>query len=95
MSTLAVRIRHETYVDSVLLMKATREMNKREGVDWAAAVIGTPANRDMLISRGGDPTELAGASANDLVLAVSAETSEAAEEALTAGEAVALAAIAQ
>jgi FdrA protein len=93
MSTPTVRVRRETYVDSVLLMKATREMKKADGVDWAAAVMGTPANRDMLISRGCDANELAGTGANDLVLAVSADTGELAEGALAAGEGVALAAV--
>jgi len=73
----------DTYVDSVLLMAATRAMTESDGVEWAGAVMGTPANLEDLAARG---VPAPGARANDLVLAVVAAGSEAAAAALDAGE---------
>ena len=59
----------DCYVDSVRLLEATRTMREAPGVDWAWALMATPANLDVLAADG--LTEgLGGASANDLVLAV-------------------------
>ena len=85
MSTARVRVRPDTYVDSVLLMSGSRAMRDSDGVAWATAVMGTEANLDELRSRGFDDGELASARANDLVLAVEAGSGEEAEEALEAG----------
>ena len=58
-----------SYVDSVRLLEATRAMRESPGVDWAWALMATPANLDVLAEEG--LTEgLERASANDLVLAV-------------------------
>jgi FdrA protein len=80
----AVRTYPDTYVDSTLLMTATRRMTGAPGVEWAAAVMGTPANLDDLRAGGFD---LPPARANDLVLAVRAGTSAEADEALESGHA--------
>ena len=59
----------DCYVDSVRLLEATRAMQEAPGVDWAWALMATPANLGVLAaedSTGG----LGDVSANDLVLAV-------------------------
>ena len=40
------------YADSVQLMSATRSMREQEGVGWAAALMGTPANLEALAAEG-------------------------------------------
>ena len=59
----------DCYVDSVRLLEATRAMREAPGVDWAWALMATPANLDVLAAEGVDQ-DLGEASANDLVLAV-------------------------
>ena len=59
----------DCYIDSVRLLEATRAMRDTPGVDWAWALMATPANLEALATEG--VTEgLADAAANDLVLAV-------------------------
>ena len=59
----------DCYIDSVRLLEATRAMREVPGVDWAWALMATPANLEALATEG--VTEgLADAAANDLVLAV-------------------------
>ena len=59
----------DCYVDSVRLLEATRAMSDTPGVDWAWALMATPANLEALATEG--VTEgLDDAAANDLVLAV-------------------------
>ena len=59
----------DCYVDSVRLLEATRAMQEAPGVDWAGALMATPANLEVLAAEG--VTEgLDSATANDLVLAV-------------------------
>ena len=76
-----------TYRDSLLLMSATRAMENGDGVSWATAAMATPAAVDDLTGRGFPPGDLAGADANALVLAVSADDDQAAAEALDRGQA--------
>lgn len=83
MTEALARTLPDTYVDSVLLMAATRAMTESDGVEWAGAVMGTPANLEDLAARGVAVPE---ARANDLVLAVVAAASDAAAAALAAGE---------
>jgi len=85
MTARLVRVRPEHYVDSVLLMTATRTMLGRPGVEWATAVIGTPANLETLAGEGFEGGDLQGAGANDLVFAVRAGSEAEAESALEAG----------
>lgn len=81
------RIKPDTYVDSVLLMGATRAMRDAEGVTFAAALMGTRANLDDLVKEGFDEEALVSVGANDLVLAVEADPDQAAGGALDAAEA--------
>ncbi len=85
MSVKLVLIRHDTYVDSVLLMSISRTMREAEGSEWAAALMGTEANLEDLRSQGFED-DLASAGANDLVLAVRADSRERAEAAISAGQ---------
>ena len=43
MSVPALRVFPGTYRDSLLLLSATRAMQEAPGVDWATAVMATPA----------------------------------------------------
>jgi FdrA protein len=79
-----VRLLKDAYVDSVLQMAATRAMREVEGVEWATAAMATPANVAVMEGEGFD---LAGAGANDCVLAARAGDDEAADAALAAGDA--------
>jgi FdrA protein len=79
-----VRLLKDAYVDSVLQMAATRAMREVDGVEWATAAMATPANVAVMEGEGFD---LAGAGANDCVLAARAGDDEAAEAALAAGDA--------
>jgi FdrA protein len=77
----------DTYVDSVTQLSGTRALRGVDGVDWASAAMATPGNIDTLRAEGFTVDELAGAGANDLFIAVRAESDEAAEHAREAGEA--------
>ena len=85
MSPAACALLRDTFVDSVLLMSATRAMVEGEGVEWATAVMATPANVSALISEGVPATDLEGASANDLALAVRADSEAVASAVLDRG----------
>lgn len=67
--TARARVVADCYVDSVRLLEATRAMREAPGIDWAWALMATPANLEVL-SEEGVTEELDGAAANDLVLAV-------------------------
>lgn len=84
--TAAVKLFKDTYLDSVLQLSGTRAMSQIIGVKWAAAAMATPTNLDTLRDQGIEGPELVGARANDLFVAVVAETSEAASIALEAAE---------
>ncbi len=79
-------IHSDTYLDSVLLLAATRAMTATDGVTWATAVMATPANVEGLRGQGIDNAALDTASANDLVLAVVAADNEQGDAALRAGD---------
>jgi FdrA protein len=85
MST-AVRRYAERYVDSVLLLAATRAMREAAGVRWATAVMATPANLDALRGEGFLDDALDASTAADLVLVVRAESAGDAETALAHGD---------
>jgi FdrA protein len=89
--THRVTLFRDTYVDSVIQLSGTRAMRQVEGVDWAAAAMATPANLETLAAEGFHLAEIGGAGANDLFLAVRAESDDAAAAAQEAGEAAMLA----
>lgn len=84
--TRVVKVFPDTYLDSVLQLSGTRALSRADGVSWASAAMATTLNLDILRARGfaSVPAE---AGVNDLLLAVAAESDEAAEAALVAGEA--------
>lgn len=69
-SIFTISMYPDTYLDSVLQMSGTREMEQCEGVQWASAAMSTIANVETLISRGFPVEELTGASPGDLFIAV-------------------------
>ena len=52
---VAIKVFPDTYVDSVAQLGAIRAMREVDGVDWASAAMGTPANVEILRERGVDP----------------------------------------
>ena len=79
-----VVVLRDRYVDSVVQMSASRSMMDIDGVEWAAAAMGTPANLDTLAGRGFD-TGAVEATANDCFLAVDAASDDAIDAALEVG----------
>jgi succinyl-CoA synthetase alpha subunit len=79
-------IKRGAYYDSVTLMAVARELASLEGVTDAAVVMGTPENRGILAASSMLAPEFEGASANDLLIAVSAAGADAAAAALAAAD---------
>jgi len=75
----------DTYIDSVLLLAATRAMGSTDGITWATAVMATPANLEVLTDAGVADPLLDDASARDLVLVALGEDDDAVRRALAAG----------
>ena len=71
--TNLVRVFRDTYVDSVVQLRGMRAMREVSGVQWASAVMATPANVEALQAEGAEATELSAAGANDFCLAVRAD----------------------
>ena len=90
--TGTVRMFTGAYVDSVVALRGMRAMRDMDGVDWATALMTTPANIEALKAEGIDDPALHEATANDFVLAVRANDTDAAERALDAGQDAAFAA---
>ena len=80
-----VEVFKDRYVDSVVQMAASRAMMDVEGVEWAAAAMGTPANLDTLSGKGFDTGSFE-ATANDCFLAIDAASDDAIGTALDAGK---------
>src|SRR5438093_4203528 len=74
------------YQDSVVLMHVAAEVRALPGVRLAAALMGTPANHELLSSAGLATPDSKNATAADLVLAVDAATDAEAEAALAAAK---------
>lgn len=89
MSASGVDVHADTYLDSLLLMVATVGMDGLDGVEWAGAVMASPAGLQDLAVAGFEGGELDGLGANDLVLAVRARDEDVLAEALAAGRAAA------
>jgi succinyl-CoA synthetase alpha subunit len=69
-------VREGQYFDSVFLMRVADRMSAHPGVAQAAAVMGTPANKDLLAEAGFTCVEIGAAGANDLIVGVQAERAE-------------------
>ena len=81
-----VSLYRDTYVDSITQLAGTRALLASDGVDWAAAAMATPGNLDTLVAEGFDVAALDGCGANDLFVAVRAESDTAVAAARAAGE---------
>ena len=82
MSAIRNAVRRSTYLDSIVLMRISRQVAALPGVEEAGLVIGTPANKEILreariLGREGDKAE-----PGDLILALRAKDGVAAEAAL-------------
>jgi FdrA protein len=86
--TLAGRVRPDTFVDSVCLMQATERVRALPGVRAAALVMATDLNRRLLAEAGLLTSEAGRAGPTDLIIAVSAESAEAADAAVGRAEAL-------
>ncbi len=64
----AVVVRRNEYYDSVFLMTVSSRVAKEPGIEDAAAVMGTDANRQALAAMGFDSAQLADAGPNDLLV---------------------------
>jgi FdrA protein len=82
MSVVVNRVRRGFYADSVALMRISRSLSLLPGIEEASLMIGTPANRELLIRSGLLDGEGEGAQADDLVVAVRAIDVSAANAAL-------------
>jgi len=80
--TVRCLVRRDTYRDWVELMRVAAEIEQLPGVASAALLMGTPANRDLLAGAGLLDGEATSAGPNDLVVAVAAADTPAAEAAL-------------
>jgi FdrA protein len=70
MSARDVAIKRNRYFDSVFLMAVARRLSDQPGIDKAAAVMGSPANRAVLLEMGFAEEALKAAGPNDLVVAL-------------------------
>jgi FdrA protein len=78
-----VEVLRDTYVDSVVLMRVSRTMQGAAGVNWANALMATPANLDLLRDAGVPDDELPHATSNDLIVAALADQAEDAQRAVS------------
>lgn len=77
-------IKANNYMDSIFLMKATKEVMKVEGVKDAVVVMGSDMNKTVLADFGGLTDEVKAATPNDLIISVDSDDESAAENAATA-----------
>ena len=82
MSETFSRVLAGRYVDSVLLMRLAQRLETFDGVDQAAAMMGTDANKSTMAERGFLTEEASHTHANDLLVSVKARDAAAAQAAL-------------
>lgn len=75
-----VAIRKNRYYDSVFLMGINNRLSKTRGVTQAAVLMGTDSNKEVLARLGYQYSEMNSASANDLVVGISADSLSVIEE---------------
>lgn len=86
-ATIRTMVKPSAYQDSVALLDLARQLRGGAGILEAAALMGTPANKDLLSQSGLLTGEAARAGVNDLVIVIRAESAQAAEAGLTQAEA--------
>jgi succinyl-CoA synthetase alpha subunit len=77
-----ITVHKDSYYDSVFLMLATRGVKSLPGISNAVVAMATPMNLDLLGDMGFAAAEMAGLSANDLVVAIDAVDEPSAEAAV-------------
>src|SRR5215470_11969823 len=82
MSVIVNEVRRSTYLDSIVLMRISRQLAELPGVEEAGLVIGTPANKEILREAHILGPDGAKAEPGDLLVALRAKDSAAAEAAL-------------
>jgi FdrA protein len=82
------RVRRALYLDSVALMRLSRELSGLSGVEEAALMVGTPSNKEILDEAGLLADEGRQATAGDVIIALRAASLEAGEAALAKAEAL-------
>jgi len=84
MSVVLNEVRRATYLDSIVLMRISRQVAQLPGIEEAGLMIGTPANREILRDAGILGPQGAAAEASDLILALRASDAQAGQAALAA-----------
>jgi FdrA protein len=69
-----VTLKINQYYDSVFLMGINNRISKMNGVEQAAVLMGSPANKEVLTDLGFQDPIIASATPNDLIVAVMAES---------------------
>ncbi len=87
MSVVVNAVRPSFYMDSVALMRCSKDLAALDGIEDAALMMGTPANRQIMTDAGLLVSEGKAAGAGDLVIGVRAGDHGAADRALAAAEA--------
>jgi FdrA protein len=67
-------IRKNQYYDSVFLMSVNRRISEVQGVQQTAVLMGSPANKELLLDIGIRDAQIDAAQPNDLIVTVSAES---------------------
>ena len=75
-------IKKNSYQDSVVLMLLTSKLNQLPAVERVSIMMGTPANKDILVSGGFDTPEMSEATANDMLVMLEVQTEESTQEVL-------------
>ncbi|MBP1040780.1 acyl-CoA synthetase FdrA [Vagococcus sp. BWB3-3] len=76
-------IKKNSYQDSVVLMLLTSKLNQLPMVERVSIMMGTPANKDILVAGGFDTPEMAEATSNDMLVMLEVTSQEATQEVLT------------
>ena len=74
------------YFDSVFLMRVSKRLREQPGINYAAMVMGTPKNVQILADAGYEGIDSLGASSNDLVVSLKADSVDAAQEVINSLE---------
>jgi succinyl-CoA synthetase alpha subunit len=85
-AAIANRVRRGSYLDSVALMRLSRTLAARDGIEDAALMMGTPANKGIMSNACLLDTNGAAAESGDLVIAVRATSAAQADAALAEAE---------
>jgi len=83
MSTIIINtVKKGFFLDSVALMRFSREISRLEGVEEAALMMGTPSNKEIMKDAGILTEEGTGAAPGDLIIGIRAVNRDVAERAL-------------